>query len=731
MIPIQLQDPKYGFCRIKPNTKEPFDKEWQKRPLRYNESQVVDWIKAGNPYGVIGGYGELLILDIDDESIIEPILRKIPPTFLVRTGRGKVHAYFTSDNCTSTKVQKNKRERFSLRGVGNQSLCVGSIHPDTGKPYTIVDDKPIAFISRAELDALLIEYIPEENQNSIDVADLLRGVSEGGRNQACIQLATYYRREITRSEEETMRLLKTWNTRNKPPLQENELLRTIKSAYAIKEPYKYRFKKETSATSEVHELLTQPDLFDIILKEPSKFIVGEQRTLKTIFLVSHGGSLVINSKPTSSNLCVNARSGSGKDACCNAIAKLFEEEQDVFVRTKISPQVFTYYKQEEIKKGKFSWNGKKMFIQDCTAELLNCDTFKTRTSGAERSTIVIRNKAVDFLSGGKPSIVITTAESEPKNELLRRFSTCYLDESKDQTKEIMKRQAVLDEDGTEIVYDLSVKKALQKMKQCKVTVPFAKMIAEYFIKSNYFESVTFRTHFPRILDYVKFSAAIYQFQRQKGANGSLIAQPEDWDNIVPCVQAITQNRLGFGFTHKENKLIQICKGEGFLSASQIMRYNPPYSEKGLYKALEKLAQLEVFDLDTEVREKSKDVMLFKLKEGVLDMQIPSYQEIISSVGTTSTTGSDDTISTVSSDSSVGNDNNKQKMEKEQQTELIESPVLKEHPVPQKTTNSFMKIDRTLLDCCVCSSKEGCVWQLNGALYCARCYDDIQSGVKTS
>ena len=63
------------------------------------------------------------------------------------------------------------------------------------------------------------------------VAGMMQGVSEGLRNGVCFTLAKHWRGEKNLSQDATLAILLKWNQGNKPPLEEREVVATVRSAY--------------------------------------------------------------------------------------------------------------------------------------------------------------------------------------------------------------------------------------------------------------------------------------------------------------------------------------------------------------------------------------------------------------------------------------------------------------------------------------------------------------------
>ena len=80
-VPPSLQNMSFRFCLV--NGKIPIEKDWQNsNNYPYNHPKLCLHQNRGN-YGVLGGYGNLLILDFDNIEAQEESLPQLPPTFSV------------------------------------------------------------------------------------------------------------------------------------------------------------------------------------------------------------------------------------------------------------------------------------------------------------------------------------------------------------------------------------------------------------------------------------------------------------------------------------------------------------------------------------------------------------------------------------------------------------------------------------------------------------------------
>lgn len=153
-IPQQLRKSEFKFCLLKPRDKKPFEVEWQKRGYKFDNPRLIEHISAGGNYGVIGGYGNLRILDIDNREFAEEILNKLN-TFAVRTGSGGMHFYFLSEYSENHVLTENRGE---VRANNDQVVGPHSIHPN-GNEYKIIKDIEIAEISEEILKNFIGKFL--------------------------------------------------------------------------------------------------------------------------------------------------------------------------------------------------------------------------------------------------------------------------------------------------------------------------------------------------------------------------------------------------------------------------------------------------------------------------------------------------------------------------------------------------------------------------------------------
>ena len=154
------EDTGWGLIPLK--GKKPFENNWQQwceKKRSFSPNDYKNGINAGIPGGPAN---RVIFLDIDYLEKFKLMLKEkgwnIPTTRLHETGRGLPHFVYEYPKngheygCTSVKdpdgevdpVSGKVKTVFDIKGLGGQVVAPGSIHPETGKPYTVKQIAPIA-----------------------------------------------------------------------------------------------------------------------------------------------------------------------------------------------------------------------------------------------------------------------------------------------------------------------------------------------------------------------------------------------------------------------------------------------------------------------------------------------------------------------------------------------------------------------------------------------------------
>ncbi|BAH74511.1 AAA family ATPase [Solidesulfovibrio magneticus] len=125
--------------------KRPTEANWTKWCVQKRQFSRDDFSpeRAGVACGPASG---VLVLDVDDmgkfrEWLAANVGEELPATLTVKTGGigERYHFYFQYPNDGQRYPNRSVKDVFDIRGVGGEVLCPGSLHPETRKPYIIVE----------------------------------------------------------------------------------------------------------------------------------------------------------------------------------------------------------------------------------------------------------------------------------------------------------------------------------------------------------------------------------------------------------------------------------------------------------------------------------------------------------------------------------------------------------------------------------------------------------------
>ena len=179
-IPKQLQKDTLRFCFV--NYKVPYPKEWQNKAYKYNDPKLLARINTGGNYGVIGGYGNLMIVDADTQKVVDAF-SVFGDTFTIKTGaeEGK-HFYFfvpglNKSYALAQETKESTPENLIFENIGHITskgrmvVAPGCKHykqlsnrkfEPTGKKYEVLKDAAIKVITAEQLQAVIKPFTSTE-----------------------------------------------------------------------------------------------------------------------------------------------------------------------------------------------------------------------------------------------------------------------------------------------------------------------------------------------------------------------------------------------------------------------------------------------------------------------------------------------------------------------------------------------------------------------------------------
>ena len=192
-IPKQLQKEDFRFVPIKRGMKNPFEKKWQEENnYPYYHEKVQESINNGGNYGVVCGYGDLIVIDADKQEVADAILQNLPPTLVVRTGSGGFHFYYICPDLEDPiRLKEDKAgDVGDVQCYGKQVVGPGSTHPN-GNKYKIEKEYDIAEVEVEDVKFALKDWlkdiedskeVSEKEGIDIDIGDVadLSGLKRQG-----------------------------------------------------------------------------------------------------------------------------------------------------------------------------------------------------------------------------------------------------------------------------------------------------------------------------------------------------------------------------------------------------------------------------------------------------------------------------------------------------------------------------------------------------------------------
>jgi len=344
--------------------------------------------------------------------------------------------------------------------------------------------------------------------------------------------------------------------------------------------------KEIAVPDQHLTILQNKKLLDLLVKEVSKKVEGEEDTIRCI-LTFRGMGYVLNSTPVSSNLFLSDRSGVGKDYVTKNTLSLWDKSLRVH-SPKTSPQVLAYLHNEP----EWSWDTKSLYLEEISQSTLESETFLAFVSNRDfRGHIAMDGKAIELKINGKPVIFITSASKNIKHDTIRRLPACQLDESNDQTTSIVSKQW-MDEN---VDYDPEITKALGYLQAVNVNIPYKTSLGALML-SSYTLGVLLRTTNKRLIDLIKGSASLHQFSREKEGE-NILANYDDYLNGVSAFKKITRSATTMSLTKNKEKLLALLSADELKTVAEIEHKVTFCSKPKLYDLLRNMANEELIVSD--------------------------------------------------------------------------------------------------------------------------------------
>jgi len=173
-IPKQLQKPEFRFLLLRNKGKEPLPQMtgWQKDSNVPHDNAMLQYhINGGGNYGIIGGFGNLILIDSDSEEV-NKICQTLPETFTIKTGSPesyKIHYYYIADRPIKPIRLSGQKigDLGDVRSVGQYVVAPNSIHPKGGI-YEVIKDVGIAKVSEDFIREKFSGYIDKKDNTELN-----------------------------------------------------------------------------------------------------------------------------------------------------------------------------------------------------------------------------------------------------------------------------------------------------------------------------------------------------------------------------------------------------------------------------------------------------------------------------------------------------------------------------------------------------------------------------------
>lgn len=157
------------------NGKVPVHKGWQKsKPPSI--TMVERWLRKGHNLGLLTGRASgVLVIDDDSPGGSAAAALNLPKTVTVVTGSGKKHYYFAlPQGLALPNSVKTSIAGMDVRADGGQVAFVGSLHPDTKRPYCWATGCSPDEVELAALPASVLELL-RKRERAVPQFTLLAG----------------------------------------------------------------------------------------------------------------------------------------------------------------------------------------------------------------------------------------------------------------------------------------------------------------------------------------------------------------------------------------------------------------------------------------------------------------------------------------------------------------------------------------------------------------------------
>jgi len=191
-------------------------------------------IKPDENFGVkLGRESKIIVIDVDDHSLLEYFEKFLHATYVVKTGKG-FHIYIKVNTIPPIgRLNNSTSQHIDIQSTGTYVVGETSIHPETKKEYQMISDKrEINEIDFEEIKKILEKLGFNTTKKPIkeELSDAIKnGIPEGNRNNSLFNLSCHLLR-VVKDLPVVYNTIESINEKSKPPLEKYGLDQLFESA---------------------------------------------------------------------------------------------------------------------------------------------------------------------------------------------------------------------------------------------------------------------------------------------------------------------------------------------------------------------------------------------------------------------------------------------------------------------------------------------------------------------
>ena len=273
-------------------------------------------------YGICGKDG-LVLIDTDKREMADIIKKILPPTFEATSPRRKLpHFYYkveSGDVPNKTLHLPNDEDGSGeIRAQNEYLVAPGTVirfkdlvtGQETTGTYKVLNDRPIAKVSCAEVMKAVEPYLSGDPKQKITFEQMRQGVPQGIRHAQGIKY-TCFLVGVQRFDYATaLHTMCDWNKLNRPPMDDADLVRMVENAIGY----------IAAHDPKVGKLGQTDDIIEFFLNDIGKRVKRDDPVKISVFTTGLSAYL----SPT--NLFLRGESGIGKTYNVTEVMKYFPQE---------------------------------------------------------------------------------------------------------------------------------------------------------------------------------------------------------------------------------------------------------------------------------------------------------------------------------------------------------------------------------------------------------------------